>query len=599
MQDNFGRRLKTQLIMVFVSIITVMMVLVSWFTYKKVEAVVEKQSADITQQYFQQNEHNITTFMEEVSTFSKLLTQSASVQQYIRSGWKNEFNAVKSANEVFSETAMLMETYSYVDSIYFYGDNGVVLGINGRENIVIRDRSRKQMFYESVMYENALRSPWTTLWYGNYDSFDFEGSESMRAEEADAYITAVASIHFQGRHAGCVVVNVKEPKLADMISYSDESRKRESYIIDENGIILVHGDFEKLGEKVEFPMEQTVGADGYFMRDDVQVNFRRLQGGQSVAWTLISEVPVSVLHSDIYSLRQLFVGAVAAALAVGTGLAVYFLYRLTRPLDELREAMSQMEQGKLGGQLKEDSKNELGMLGRQFNQMSQSIVELVNRVQMAEDEKRMLEKEALQAQINPHFLFNTLSNIKYMAMIMKSNTIADSITALGNFLAPIYKSRDDTWTMKEEIAYVENYVKIMNYRFGGQIRTGYEIPDEISSLYILKFILQPLVENAIQHGFGNREGAGIITVRARIESKLLAVSVEDDGCGLSEEELTDLRIRMDEYGCKAGQSQGNIGLGNVHRRLKIYYGTDYGVTVTSAEGVGTTVCVRVPIIRGS
>lgn len=107
------------------------------------------------------------------------------------------------------------------------------------------------------------------------------------------------------------------------------------------------------------------------------------------------------------------------------------------------------------------------------------------------------------------------------------------------------------------------------------------------------------MENAIQHGFGNREGAGIITVRARIESKLLAVSVEDDGCGLSEEELTDLRIRMDEYGCKAGQSQGNIGLGNVHRRLKIYYGTDYGVTVTSAEGVGTTVCVRVPIIRGS
>ena len=141
MQDNFGRRLKTQLIMVFVSIITVMMVLVSWFTYKKVEAVVEKQSADITQQYFQQNEHNIKTFMEEVSTFCKLLTQSASVRQYIRSGWKNEFNAVKSANEVFRETAMLMETYSYVDSIFFYGDNGVVLGINGKENIVIREKS--------------------------------------------------------------------------------------------------------------------------------------------------------------------------------------------------------------------------------------------------------------------------------------------------------------------------------------------------------------------------------------------------------------------------------------------------------------------------
>ena len=597
MQNNLGRRLKTQLIFVFAVIITGMMVFVSWFTYKKVEAVVERQSADITQQYFQQNEYNISTFTDEVNNFLKILTQSADVQGYIRSGWSNEFSAVVAANAVFDEATVLMGNYDYVESIYIYGDNGVVLGVNAKENIVIQPRDKSQLFYQSPMYENARNSPWDTFWYGRYDSFAFEGSESMRADEPVSYITAVASINFLGHHAGCVVVNMEESWLADMIGYADENRKRESFLVDEDGVIVVHRNPDRLGDEIGFLLEEKDSGENYIMQDNMQINFRRLKSRQNIPWTLISEVPVSVLYADMRSLRQWFVVSAVAALAVGLGMAAYFLYRLTKPLDELRIAMSQMEQGKLGAQLREDSRNELGMLGRQFNRMSQSIEELVNQIQTVEEEKRMLEKEALQAQINPHFLFNTLSNIKYMAMIVKSNTIAESITALGNFLAPIYKSNADLWRLEDEISYVENYVKIMNYRFGGQIKTEYEMPDEARQLYLLKFILQPLVENAIQHGFEKREGAGTIVIRARKENGLLAVCVEDDGCGLSEEELLKLRTRLEAYGCKQGQ--GHIGLGNVHRRLKVYYGDAYGVSVESREGSGTTVCVRVPVLTGT
>lgn len=260
--------------------------------------------------------------------------------------------------------------------------------------------------------------------------------------------------------------------------------------------------------------------------------------------------------------------------------------------------MSQMEQGNLGLQLAEDSRNELGMLGRQFNKMSRSIEELVKQIQDVEEEKRLMEKEALQAQINPHFLFNTLSNIKYMAMIVKANTIVECITAFGNFLVPIYKDKNDVWQVKHEITYLENYVKIMNYRFGGGIDVVCECPDTVQELYMLKFILQPLVENAIQHGFKEGEGKGTIRVSFREEDGQISIIVADDGCGMEQEKLKELGKRLEAYGTGNESKGGHIGLGNVHRRLRIYYGEEYGLTVISAARQGTEVCVRLPVRTG-
>ena len=330
------------------------------------------------------------------------------------------------------------------------------------------------------------------------------------------------------------------------------------------------------------------------MQDGMQSNFRELQRN-SGPWPLISEVQVSILYKDIYSLRKWFVLTLLAAWLASWGISLYWLYRLTKPLDRLRQAMSLMEQGNLGLQLAEDSRNELGILGRQFNRMSYSIEELVKQIQEVEEEKRLMEKEALQAQINPHFLFNTLSNIKYMAMIVKANTIVECITAFGNFLVPIYKEKNDIWQIKNEITYLQNYVKIMNYRFGGGIDVVYECPEAVQELFMLKFILQPLVENAIQHGFKELSGKGTILVSFQEEDRQVSIIVADDGCGMEQEKLEDLRERLEAYRVGSESRGGHIGLGNVHRRVKIYYGEAYGLTVTSEMGKGTRVCVRFPV----
>lgn len=597
MRDNFGGRLKTQLIIVFMVTITVVMSGMALIIYNRVEKVVEKQSADITQQYFRQNEYNISNFATEVNNIMRALIQKEEIVSYIRTGWQDDFDVVMTANTVFDEMTRIMGNYDYLESVFVYGDNGVVIGSNDKEHIVSLAADGRQDFYASEMYQNALEEPWNFSWYGTYDSDDFTGSDTMRKKPAVPYITMVGSINIVGRHAACVVINMREEELANMIGYSDEDRKRESFLVDEKGTVVVHRNADKLGTEFQLHERSEMPGGGYFMQEDVQINFRELQR-DSIPWTLISEVPVTILYRDIYSLRKWFALTLLAAWLASWGISVYWLYRLTKPLDRLRDAMSQMEQGNLGLQLAEDSRNELGMLGRQFNKMSRSIEELVKQIQDVEEEKRLMEKEALQAQINPHFLFNTLSNIKYMAMIVKANTIVECITAFGNFLVPIYKDKNDVWQVKHEITYLENYVKIMNYRFGGGIDVVCECPDTVQELYMLKFILQPLVENAIQHGFKEGEGKGTIRVSFREEDGQISIIVADDGCGMEQEKLKELGKRLEAYGTGNESKGGHIGLGNVHRRLRIYYGEEYGLTVISAARQGTEVCVRLPVRTG-
>ncbi len=584
--------MKTQLIAVFTVLLTVLLGAVGVLTYQRVEIVVERQSANITQQYFRQSAYNIQSFAQEIDNTLKLLTQVPALQEYLGSGWKDEFDVIMNANKVFEAAAQTMSNYDYIESVYFFGANGVVLGATSSHNLIVRGREKQQSFYSGAIHEKVLKNRWETYWFGTYTSEDFRLEGEADPLEKVPYISVARSVNIRGRHEATVVLNMKQSVLADMIGQADEEQRRESFLVDENGIIVVHRNGERMGEAFEGFDEMEPGGDGSFMQGDMQINYRSLDG-EGMPWILVSEVSSSELYGEIRSLRQWFVLIVLAGWALAWAVSCYWLYRLTKPLDKLREGMKKMGEGDLGWQLENGSRNELGMLGQQFNHMSHSIRDLVEQVQSAEREKRLLEQEALQAQINPHFLFNTLSNIKYMAMIVKSNTIVECITALGNFLSPIYKSEGDFWSVKQEMEYIGNYVKIMNYRFGGRIALVWDCPEALKEESILKFILQPLVENSISHGFEKREGEGRISIRFSGERKGLTICVEDDGQGMTTEKLLSLRQELDAGERRQGIRKGHIGISNVHRRLKLYYGPASGLTVDCSGDGGTRVTVRI------
>ena len=258
--------------------------------------------------------------------------------------------------------------------------------------------------------------------------------------------------------------------------------------------------------------------------------------------------------------------------------------------------MKKMEQGSLGLTLEVKEKNEIGVLVEQFNKMSKSIEELVELNKDIQEEKRNLEIEALKSQINPHFIYNTLNMIKWMAVIIKADNIAESLTALSDFLHPIFKKNDVTCPVREEIEYIKNYIKIMNFRFGGRFKTNIDISGEIQDLMVLRFILQPIVENAINHGL-IEQNEGIISIEGYKKDDVLFISVSDNGRGMTEDQVYELNQALMEGTEITGSISKGIGLKNVNRRIKLHYGNSYGLMIQSKKGEGSKVLIKIPVVR--
>jgi two-component system sensor histidine kinase YesM len=370
-------------------------------------------------------------------------------------------------------------------------------------------------------------------------------------------------------------------------------------LIDADGIIISHSDPSLIGSKV--PLAEKINLtqpNGSFtlQSEDHSKQITYYQIGNT-GWTLINETPEAEFVSNILTLRQLIVIVIILSILLALLLSIYWIYRITKPFNHLVYAMREMEKGNLGIMLDETPSTELGIIGRRFNKMSMSIEELIEKNKSIEMEKRSLELESLQSQINPHFLYNALNTIKWVAMVRKEMSIVDSITTLGNMLRSIYKDRSLMMALQEEIEYIENYLKIMNARYGEGVQVSIHVPIELRSLKLIRFILQPIVENAFLHGMNSKSFNGKIEIAAsRFEDDLI-ISVSDNGTGIPVDRLDLIRKELiaEEFSPRTSAS-GSIGLANVNRRIKMQYGKYYGLSVDSHPDKGTEVTIRVPTI---
>lgn len=594
MNRNFGVRLKTQLFIAFVTVLTLLMMCVVVTTYQKTEKVIEDQTAELTQQYLEQSRYNMSTYAEKINKVLFSLSEINGIARYFKTGWENSTESILNTVDIFNSIRNIINQYEEIDSVFFYGNDGVVLGVSSTENLIYCSDSAKEVYYGSRIQRHIEETSWQPLWTGGYTSADF-GLKVDASNKGIPYITVARSININTKPIGVVLINIRENEFYQDIWKSTKDAMGRGMVLDENGIVIADVSSEELGHIYE--EEETLSAEGKdnFIVGDKQIHYLRIDSELGMNWTLVYEIPLSSLYKNIYSLRDVFILTAILALLVGSLVIIYLLYRISKPLDQLQIAMKKMQQYDIGIKLEKQSRTELGQLGVQFDEMSNSIERMIKQIQTMEKEKCYLEEKVLQSQINPHFLFNTLSNIKYMAMIIKSNTIADCITALGNILTPIYRSNQQEWTVEEELHYIENYVKIMNYRFGGKIHVEYQVSQENKEARILRFILQPLMENSIIHGFEQSGEEKKILVRIAESDGLWNVTVKDNGSGIEEEKLEQLRRNIycpEEK--EPGQKQKHIGLRNVYQRLQLFYGENYSLHIQSEKGVGTEITMTFP-----
>jgi two-component system sensor histidine kinase YesM len=283
-------------------------------------------------------------------------------------------------------------------------------------------------------------------------------------------------------------------------------------------------------------------------------------------------------------------------------LSLFIAQRISRPIRQLRNSMRQVEQGNFSIRADIQSTNEIGELGRDFNIMVAEISKLLKNITEQQELKRKSELKALQMQINPHFLYNTLDSIIWMAEGGKQQEVIAMSSALARLFRLSISKGKEIIDIGSEVEHVRNYLTIQKIRYKDKLDYRIEVPDELKSYKTVKIILQPLVENAIYHGIKNKEGPGLILIGGRKTQSGIELFVQDDGVGMNEETLSLLQERL--KGNKAVQPtdssllHSGLGVHNVDERIKLYFGHDYGLVYESAEDVGTTVRIHLPAIEG-
>jgi two-component system sensor histidine kinase YesM len=285
------------------------------------------------------------------------------------------------------------------------------------------------------------------------------------------------------------------------------------------------------------------------------------------------------------------IGGITMILAIVA--AFFFTSSIAKPVLDLRSLMKRVEHGDLSVRFSGTPNDEIGELGLGFNEMIERIQSLIDQVYSEQQSKREAELRILQEQIKPHFLYNTLDTIQWMAQEHRVDDVVSMVGALTSlFRIGLNKGREFI-TLSDEIEHVESYLCIQKMRYEDKFDFSIRCEPALRSRRVLRLMLQPLVENAIYHGIKERRGPGTLRVEARVEAGDLILVVRDDGVGMSEMALALLNASLEE----GGPSSGGYGILNVHERIRLTYGKPYGLYFRSVFGEGTEVTIRHPLLE--
>lgn len=302
-------------------------------------------------------------------------------------------------------------------------------------------------------------------------------------------------------------------------------------------------------------------------------------------------VPQSVLLSDLNDLSRIAVSLLVIGGGLGIILAVGSSRVMGRGVAQVMEGMQAIEQGDLDVEVHVDSNDEISTIAGGINHMVKRIRVLLEEKAQIEVKKKEAEMMMLQRQIRPHFLYNTLDGIRMKALLNEDREAAQMIEKLSLLLRRTTDMKTEYVSVREELEYVTYYIELQNLRFRYKFQLIVEIPDEVMEMTIPKFSLQPLIENAVHHGLEKRMMNRQIRISADCGEDTVDIVVKDNGEGINEEKLEEIRRTLDNPDMLESE---HIGLNNINVRLKLYYGREYGLLIDSEVGKGTTLSLHLP-----
>ncbi|MFD0712436.1 sensor histidine kinase [Paenibacillus sp. GCM10027626] len=426
-----------------------------------------------------------------------------------------------------------------------------------------------------------------------------------------SYVQAIKKINtYEQTQVGTLRIDLQADWLLGQLQSVQLKDSGDAMLVDQQGTIIFAQDEQQIGRSIadtalfsNYLSARKLGGRHYDTQIAGESYLAVYAPFKSKDWILFGSVPLTeVLEGANKAKREAFtIGIIILLIAMTVALLISS--GVTRPLQRLRNSMKQVEMGNFDVEVPLLSYDEIGALGNSFNRMTREIRGLISKVYESELLKKDAEIMALQSQINPHFLYNALSTIDSIAAVYKD----PRVSTVSQGLASMFRysiSGGQAATITEEVVQLHMYLSIQKVRYGERLQYKIELDPELKVVAIPRLLLQPIVENAFVHGIERKRGERSVQVQIRkaaIGSHRIEILVSDNGHGMTGEEVEALRGTLAEQSMGAvylnrqehGQERASIGLSNVARRIRLFYGEDCGITISSQSGEGTTVCLLI------
>lgn len=349
-------------------------------------------------------------------------------------------------------------------------------------------------------------------------------------------------------------------------------------LVDQEGKIIYHKDSYMIFRTYEKTTEN------YVVIDQVLKDY---------GWHLISEIPADQIYEENSEILRVTLIMAAVSIILGVILIIFITGRIVKPIKRLTEAVSEVSDGNYDVFVFHDGDDEIGDLTKNFNRMADQLHDNLDKEISYNKAINDAEYKALQAQINPHFMYNSLNALKWLAGIQKADNIIEVVDALWKLLRMTSSLKGQMVTLENEVEMIKAYCTIQQVRYKGKFDVEYDIDETHLGIKIPKYILQPFVENSIFHGIEPKKGTGTIKVHSTIKDSKLVLTVEDDGIGIEEERLDQILQAVHEHDSSVGLN--NIGVKNINERLVLKYGESFRIHIESVVGQGTSMTFAIPI----
>lgn len=547
--------------------------------------MVYQNSMDYTMQLIRQVNYDIDTYIDYMENISSLVAEGGEVQEYLFHEGTEERSEER--DRILSQFHTIVESREDIANIAAVADNGRYIVNNGEE---LTDYIEIQSL---DWYQEAMQSEHEIALSSSHVQNAIQSSYQWVITLSRALVNEKT-----GEREGVFFVDLNYSVLSRLCNINSRENKRYIFIIGPDGEVIYHPRQDLIyGGLLTEHVREVLDCDSDYLeiKNKEEDKIYVMSKSERTGWTVVGMADAKEITKGIGKLQMIYILIAVLLLAFVVLISNRVAREIIRPLLGLKESMSRVQGGVLEKvDVRSLSQNEVGSLGASFNIMITRIQELMEQNRLEQEEKRKSELMALWAQIRPHFLYNTLDSIIWMAEAKKCGEVVLMTSALARLLHQSISNDEEEVFIREELAYVKDYLAIQKMRYEDKLEYSIDVDDQIGEIKIVKFALQPLVENAIYHGLKYKETKGRVDIQGFIEEDQVYITISDDGVGMDEETLGHIFDEKEH----AGDHRG-IGVFNVQRRLQLYYGKDYGITYVSDVGCGTIATVVVPLRGGA